>query len=73
MKIAKNLQIPFIDIADVFAHDPDPDTLYAYPGAHCSPRGYRLAASAIADALAPVIGKTIRGKRNYLLSKTVYK
>ena len=57
MKIAKNQQIPFIDIADVFARDPDPATLYAYPGAHCSPRGYRLAASAIANVLAPAIGK----------------
>ena len=57
MDTARSRHIPFIDIADVFAHDPDPATLYAYPGAHCSPRGYHLAASAIANALAPVTGQ----------------
>ena len=40
-----------IDVAAAFADDPSPATLYAYPGAHCSSKGYRLAAETIARAL----------------------
>jgi hypothetical protein len=43
--------IPLIDIARAFAMDPDPGSLYAYPGAHFSPKGYGRAAEIIADAL----------------------
>ena len=50
-QIAADEKIPFIDVAATFAHDPSPATLYAYPGAHCSPRGYRIAAATIAKTL----------------------
>jgi len=49
--IALDEHIPFIDIAAAFARDSSPATLYAYPGAHFSPRGYRTAAATIADTL----------------------
>ncbi len=49
--MALDEDIPFIDIAETFAHEPSPEKLYAYPGAHFSPEGYRLAASRIADTL----------------------
>ena len=58
MNIAMDKHIPFIDVAAAFAHDPDPATLFAYPGAHFSPRGYSLAASTITRTLAPIIGKS---------------
>ena len=50
-KIALDKQIPFIDVAAAFAHDPSPATLYAYPGAHFSPRGYHIAATTISATL----------------------
>ena len=50
--ITARAHIPMIDLAAAFAEDPSPDTLYAYPGAHCSARGYRLAAETIATTLA---------------------
>ena len=49
--IALDEQIPFVDVADEFARDSAPATLYAYPGAHFSPRGYRTAAATIARTL----------------------
>lgn len=49
--IALDERIPFIDVAAAFAHNPSPETLYAYPGAHFSPKGYHLAASTIARTL----------------------
>ena len=51
-KIALDKRIPIIDIAAAFAHDPSPATLYAYPGAHFSPRGYQMAAATITRTLS---------------------
>lgn len=45
--IAHEQHIPLIDIASGLSHVSDPATLYAYPGAHFSVRGYRLAAEVI--------------------------
>ena len=50
-KIAVDERIPFIDVAAAFSHDSAPTTLYAYPGAHFSPRGYHIAASTITSTL----------------------
>jgi hypothetical protein len=49
--VAARQNIPLIDVAAAFAKDPDPGALYAYPGAHFSPLGYRRAAEIIAAAL----------------------
>lgn len=49
--IAEREQVEMIDLAPVFAQDPAPETLYAYPGAHYSVKGYKVAAEAIARVL----------------------
>ena len=50
-QIAEDERIPFIDVTAAFNHDPSPTTLYVYPGSHFSPRGYRIAGSAITKML----------------------
>jgi lysophospholipase L1-like esterase len=49
--VARRADIPMIDVATTFSHDPSPATLYAYPGAHFNAKGYRVAAEAIREAL----------------------
>lgn len=49
--IAERQQIPLIDISAAFAGQPAPEKLYAYPGAHFSVYGYRVAAETLAGRL----------------------
>ena len=50
-QVTQRAEIPLIEVAAAFSTDAAPTTLYAYLGAHCSTRGYQLAARTIIDAL----------------------
>jgi hypothetical protein len=50
-EIAARQNIPLIDVAEAFAHEPAPERLYSFPGGHMNPEGYRKAAETIAGAL----------------------
>lgn len=54
-RTAAQEHVPLIDLAAAFASDPSPETLYAYPGGHCSPKGYQLAAETISRELASTV------------------
>jgi lysophospholipase L1-like esterase len=49
--IVSELDIPLIDLRPLFAQEKDRDSLYAFRGAHLSPRGYQRTGLAIAAAL----------------------
>lgn len=49
---AEDLEIPLIDVLEVFKRSPDPHALVPYPGMHYNAIGYELAARTIADQLA---------------------
>ena len=50
-EIAARQRIPLIDVAAALARESDPGQLYAFPGGHMNPEGYRKAAETIAAAL----------------------
>jgi lysophospholipase L1-like esterase len=50
-RVARQQGISLIDLAAAFARQPDPGSLYSYPGGHFNVAGYRLAAEVIARAL----------------------
>jgi lysophospholipase L1-like esterase len=52
---ADSAGIPFIDLDAALRAAGDPRELWASPRGHLSPEGYRVAADAIADAIAPTL------------------
>ena len=52
MATVATLELPVIDVARAFSSQPDPLTLFQYPGSHYNARGYRVAAEAVRDGLA---------------------
>lgn len=51
LQIVSELGIPLIDLQPLFEQEKDRDSLYAYRGAHLSPRGYEKVGLAITAAL----------------------
>jgi hypothetical protein len=49
--IARDLELPLVDVEAAFAAHPDRGELYACPGCHYSPQGYGVAAAAVLAAL----------------------
>ncbi len=44
--------IPVVDVVQVFAANGNPQQMFVYPGSHYNNRGYRVAATAVRDALS---------------------
>ena len=51
LKIVQDLGIPLIDLLPVLQSEPNPDSLYAFPGSHFAPKGYALLGEGIVSGL----------------------
>jgi len=49
--LVKEMGLPLVDVEELFARQPHPESLYACPGCHYGAAGYALAAQAVLEAL----------------------